>query len=75
MSAIDETKEQIAYLKIWFGAFVVTLISLIGWLVPNYETAKQFLVVLDMVAILFLVIAISMIHKNIQRLIRDLRDL
>ena len=75
MSALDEAKEQIAYLKVWFGAFVVTLISLIGWLVPNYETAKQFLVVLDMVAILFLVIAIGLIHRNIKWLIRGLREL
>ncbi len=75
MSTIDEIKEHIAYLKVWLGAFLITLISLVGWLVSNYETAKRFLVALDMIAILCFVVVISLIHKNIQRLIRDLRDL
>ena len=75
MSAVDEIKEKIAYLELWLGVSVVALLSLIGWLVPNYETAKRFLVVLDMAAIAFLLVVIGVVHGNIQRFIRGLRSL
>jgi len=37
MAKIDVIKEKINYLKVWLGIFVITLISLIGWIVSNYE--------------------------------------
>lgn len=37
MAKLDVIKEKINYLKVWIGVFVVTLISLIGWLSSNYE--------------------------------------
>ena len=75
MSAIDEIKEQIAYLKVWFGAFLVTLISLVGWLASNYKAAEHFLIVFDVVGILICVVVAGLIHRIIQRLIRSLREL
>lgn len=75
MSDVDKIKEWIGYLKLWLGIFVVTLISLIGWLVSNYETAKQFLIILDMVVILVLVIMSGWINKVIQKSIQELGEL
>lgn len=75
MSVMDEIKEQIAYLKVWFGAFLVTLISLAGWLVSNYKTAEHFLIVFGVVGVLTCVVSVGLIHWIIQRLIRSLRAL
>jgi hypothetical protein len=52
MSELDMLKEKLAYLKLWLGILVVTNISLIGWLVSNYEKAKLLLVVSDIAAII-----------------------
>jgi len=75
MTKIDSVKERVAYLKIWLGIFVVTIISLIGWLVSNYATAKLLLVVLDIVAILILLVAILLTHKEINRKINQMESL
>ena len=50
MSELDTMKEKIAYLKLWLGILVLTDISLIGWLVSNYEKAKPLLLVSDIIA-------------------------
>lgn len=75
MSDIDKTKEWIGYLKLWLGIFVVTLISLIGWLVSNYETAKQFLIILDIIVVLVLMVMAAWINQVIQKSIQDLGEL
>ena len=48
----DERK--IAYLKLWQGISVLTDISLIGWLITHYESAKMFLIASNIIAILFI---------------------
>jgi undecaprenyl pyrophosphate phosphatase UppP len=75
MTKIDSVKERVAYLKVWLGIFVVTIISLIGWLVSNYATAKLLLVVFDIVAILILAAAILLTHREINRRIDELENL
>jgi len=75
MTKIDSVKERVAYLKVWLGIFVVTIISLIGWLVSNYATAKLLLLVLDVVAILILLGAILLTHKEINRKINEMESL
>ena len=75
MSAIDEVKEKIAYLKVWLGIFVVTLITLIGWLVSNYKTGEQFLIVLDVIGITILIVMAGFIDLTIRRLIQSLREM
>ncbi len=51
MPAIDSAKEKIAYLKLWLGIIIVTLISLISWLVANYKTVERLLIVLNIITI------------------------
>ena len=75
MSELDTMKEKIAYLKLWLGILVVTNISLIGWLVSNYEKAKSLLLISDIIAIVMISIGILMLHKRIEREIYHLREL
>jgi len=75
MSELDTLKEKIAYLKLWLGIFVVTDISLIGWLITNYEKAKLLLLVSDIVGLFSISIAIFVLHKRIEREIERLREL
>lgn len=75
MSALDEIKEKIAYRKFWLGIFVVTIISLVGWLASSYKTSGQILVAFDVVGIAILVIMAGFIDRTIRRLVQELREL
>lgn len=74
MSELDMLKEKIAYLKLWLGILVVTDISLIGWLVLNYESAKPLLVVSDIAAIIAIAVGILVMRKRIASEIVRLRE-
>lgn len=54
---------------------MVTDISLIGWLVLNYENAKLLLVVSDIAAIIMIAVGILVLHKRIASEIERLRGL
>src|SRR4051812_27177285 len=41
MSQLDHLREEIAYLKFWLGIFVVTDISLAGWLISSPDTRSR----------------------------------
>jgi hypothetical protein len=75
MSEKDILKEKIAYLKLWLGIFAVTDISLIGWLITQYESAKPILIGADAIAILSMTVAIFVLHKRIEREIERSREL
>jgi len=75
MSELDMLKEKIAYLKLWLGILVMTNISLIGWLVLNYETTKLLLVVSDIAAIVMIAVGILVLHRRIGGEIDRLRRL
>ena len=42
MGKIDEIKEEIGWLKVMFGIFTAVDISLLGWLVQNYDQAMYY---------------------------------
>ena len=65
MAKIDEIKEELNYLKVWLGVIVLTTISLISWLINNYETSSNLKVIGDLVAIIMLTISIIIIDKKI----------
>ena len=75
MAKIDEIKEELNYLKVWLGIIVITAISLISWLINNYETASNIKIVSDIVAIISLTISIMIIDKKIKEKIKSLKDL
>jgi hypothetical protein len=75
MPAIDSAKEKIAYLKLWLGIIIVTLISLISWLVANYNTVERLLIVLNIITIGAVFISIFLLNKSIRKTIRELKDM
>ena len=75
MAKIDVIKEKINYLKVWLGVFIVTLISLIGWLSSNYDRISMSRFLLSIVGIIWLVISIHFLNKNILKKIESLEEL
>ena len=75
MSELDVAKEQIAYLKFWLGIFVVTDISLFGWVLSNVRSATLLLVFGGCFAIVATTVSIVLLHHRIERQIESLREL
>ena len=57
MAYIDKLKEEIGVLKIIFSIFLLTNISLIGWIGQNHIKANPILVISAMIAAVGLMIA------------------
>ena len=75
MAKIDEVKEELNYLKVWLGIVVITTISLISWLVNNYETGSFIKTIADIFSIFLLTITILIIDNKIKTKIKKLREL
>ena len=75
MSELDVAKEQIAYLKFWLGIFVVTDISLFGWVLSNVGSATLLLVFGGCFAIVATTVGIVLLHRRIEGQIEGLREL
>ncbi len=75
MAQIDEIRESINYIKIWLGIIVVTNISLVSWLLSNYETSSAIKVISAIIAIILLTISIYIVDKKIKIKIKSLRNL
>jgi hypothetical protein len=75
MAKIDEIKEELNYLKVWLGIIVLTTISLISWLVNNYEESGTIRIFADIFGIVVLTVSIKIIDKKIKNKIRKLKDL
>jgi hypothetical protein len=72
MAKIDEIKEELNYLKVWLGIIVLTAISLISWLINNYELETHLKIISDVVAIIFLTVSILIIDRKIKQKIKSL---
>ncbi|MDE6958873.1 hypothetical protein LS72_010240 [Helicobacter apodemus] len=75
MSKLDEMKEEINNLKFWLGIAVATFLAILGWSITNYETISFLLLSFGFVAVIFLGVAIILLQKNINKKIKNLRDL
>jgi hypothetical protein len=75
MSELDVVKEHIAYLKVWLGIFVVTDITVFGWLISNSGTATAPLLWGAVIAAIALTAGILLLHRRIGRHIESLRGL
>jgi hypothetical protein len=75
MAKIDIVKEKINYLKVWLGIFVVTLISLVGWFITNYQNISDLKLVLTLVGIVVLLFSIHSLNRTILEKIESLGDL
>jgi uncharacterized membrane protein YfcA len=75
MSKLDRAKEQIAYLKLWLGILVATVISLTGWLISNFQSVNWLLVVATGLALFIIGYAGYSIHRRIEEKIALLEEL
>ncbi|MEA3330677.1 MAG: hypothetical protein U9Q29_03175 [Campylobacterota bacterium] len=75
MAKIDEIKEELNYLKVWLSIIVITTISLIAWLINNYESATLLKVTSGLVGVVVLTLSVIVIDKNIKSKIKSLKDL
>jgi len=75
LGKIDRIKEDIGWLKLIFGIVVATELSLIGWLVSNYENAKFTMVLFCTVIIIGLGVAIVFINRIAYKKIDQLEEL
>jgi hypothetical protein len=67
MPALDQLKEEVAYLKLWQGIMIVTDISLAGWLVSAVDTAERLRFFLAVLGVVLLSLAIAVLHRKIER--------
>jgi ATP/ADP translocase len=75
MAKIDRVKEFINYLKVLLVLMLATTISLIGWLVNNYQNAEVVFVYLSVASIFTLLFISILVNKKIIRDIKSLEDL
>lgn len=74
MAKIDVIKEKINYLKVWLSIFVITLISLVGWTISNYQTISRIKLIMAILAILWLLFSIHFLNKKILEKINSLEE-
>jgi hypothetical protein len=65
--ALDQLKEEVAYLKLWQGIVIVTDISLAGWLVSAVDRAERLQFFLAVLGVILLSLAIAVLHRKIER--------
>jgi hypothetical protein len=75
VSDLDAAKEEIAYLKLWLGILIVTDISLIGWLLGNYNGAPWLLTVGCLVALISIGFGCFTLHNRIESKINEVKRL
>lgn len=75
MAKIDRIKEFINYLKVLLVLVIATIISIIGWIVNNYNKNEPF-IVYSAVTVVFILLVLSMIlNRKIVKDIKSLEDL
>jgi hypothetical protein len=73
--ALDQLKEQVAYLKLWLGIVMVTDISLLGWLLSFVDTAERLRILLAAFGVILLSFGVIVLHLQIARRIDQLGKL
>jgi polyferredoxin len=72
-TALDRTKEELAYLRFWQGIVVVTDVSLLGWSISAFGNAPPLLTTgLGVSGVLLLTAVAVVLHKQIARSIERL---
>jgi len=71
MAALDRTKEELAYLKLWQGVIVVTDISVIGWIASSKDSVLNVLFLMALAVVALLTVGGFVLHRLIERLIDE----
>ena len=74
MASISRLKEEIGWLKVWFGLLAVIDASLLGWLAQSYTAANALLLFVACIAILVVSTSIYLIDQKARRCIKDIEE-
>ena len=75
MATLDRIREEVAYLRIWQGIFVVSGVSLAGWLLTAGEIASTVGYGLALGGVLLLGLASLILHRQVESRIRRMEAL
>ena len=75
MAKLDKLKEEIGWMKIIFAILTAADISLVAWLVQNYNETDTVLLVISIIGIGLITSIIIWINKAAYRRIDELEDL
>jgi hypothetical protein len=71
VAALDRLREELVYLRFWLGITVVTTVSVVGWLISSTESASPRLLFMAMIGIIPLSVGIYLLHRQIERKIKQ----
>jgi NADH:ubiquinone oxidoreductase subunit 3 (subunit A) len=74
MSKADRLKEDLAWLKLFFGAFLAVDVSVIAWLVQNYRQAEMAIVVGAFIIITVLTVGLVFVTRRAYKRIEQLEE-
>ncbi|HTM62104.1 MAG TPA: hypothetical protein VL199_17255 [Burkholderiales bacterium] len=66
MAALERTKEEVAYLKLWQGIVVVTDISLAGWTISASVGELTVIFAFGVAGVLLLGVGAIVLHRQIE---------
>lgn len=75
MAKLDKLKEEIGWMKIIFAILTATDISLVAWLVQNYNETDTLKLVMSIILIVLITGVIVWVNKTAYRMIDELEDL
>jgi hypothetical protein len=75
MSRMDGLKEELSYLKLWQGMLVVTGLSLVAWLVTNFQKAHWLIITGAIISFTVLAFGCVTLHRRIAERIREMERL
>lgn len=75
MSRKDKLKEEIGWLKVFFGILVATDISLVAWLSQNHPDSSSLMLTICIVAICIITLGIIWVNRAAYRKIDELEGL
>jgi hypothetical protein len=74
MSKADRLKEDMAWLKLFFGAFLAVDVSVVAWLAQNYNKAEIVIVIGAFVVIVFLTGGLVYVIRRAYKYINKLEE-
>jgi len=74
VSKADRLKEDLAWLKLFFGAFLAVDVSVIAWLVQNYRQAETVIVVGAFIVIVVLTVGLVFVTRRAYKRIEQLEE-
>jgi hypothetical protein len=74
MASIDRLKEEVGWLKVPFGVFVVVDASLLGWLAQSYADVHPVLVFTGVVATIVVTSAVFWINRSAFRRMKRIEE-